>query len=85
MSGFIFVLFFNLGHTLLERYGMTEIGMALSNPLHGPRVPVRLICLLHFNYRDLPTNDNGNVPSGRSRAAYKLHSQLTLALAEALN
>ncbi len=27
------------GHTLLERYGMTEIGMALSNPLHGMRVP----------------------------------------------
>jgi malonyl-CoA/methylmalonyl-CoA synthetase len=27
------------GHTLLERYGMTEIGMALSNPLHGQRVP----------------------------------------------
>lgn len=26
------------GHTLLERYGMTEIGMALSNPLHGQRV-----------------------------------------------
>jgi malonyl-CoA/methylmalonyl-CoA synthetase len=26
------------GHTLLERYGMTEIGMALSNPLHGKRV-----------------------------------------------
>jgi malonyl-CoA/methylmalonyl-CoA synthetase len=25
------------GHTLLERYGMTEIGMALSNPLHGAR------------------------------------------------
>jgi malonyl-CoA/methylmalonyl-CoA synthetase len=25
------------GHTLLERYGMTEIGMGLSNPLHGPR------------------------------------------------
>jgi len=25
------------GHTLLERYGMTEIGMALSNPLHGDR------------------------------------------------
>ena len=25
------------GHTLLERYGMTEIGMALSNPLHGER------------------------------------------------
>ncbi|XP_062442690.1 malonate--CoA ligase ACSF3, mitochondrial isoform X2 [Rhea pennata] len=27
------------GHMLLERYGMTEIGMALSNPLHGLRVP----------------------------------------------
>ncbi len=27
------------GHTLLERYGMTEIGMALSNPLDGDRVP----------------------------------------------
>ena len=29
------------GHTLLERYGMTEIGMALSNPLDG-RAPARL-------------------------------------------
>ena len=27
------------GHRLLERYGMTEIGMALSNPLHGDRIP----------------------------------------------
>ena len=26
------------GHVLLERYGMTEIGMALSNPLDGERV-----------------------------------------------
>ncbi|WP_233258690.1 acyl-CoA synthetase [[Phormidium] sp. ETS-05] len=26
------------GHLLLERYGMTEIGMALSNPLHGQRL-----------------------------------------------
>jgi malonyl-CoA/methylmalonyl-CoA synthetase len=26
------------GHRLLERYGMTEIGMALSNPLAGPRI-----------------------------------------------
>ena len=26
-------------HTLLERYGMTEIGMALSNPLAGERRP----------------------------------------------
>ena len=27
------------GHVLLERYGMTEIGMALSNLVHGQRVP----------------------------------------------
>lgn len=27
------------GHDLLERYGMTEIGMALSNPLDGERRP----------------------------------------------
>jgi len=27
------------GHTLLERYGMTEIGMALSNPLNADRRP----------------------------------------------
>lgn len=27
------------GHILLERYGMTEIGMALSGPLKGTRKP----------------------------------------------
>ncbi len=27
------------GHACLERYGMTEIGMALSNPLYGERRP----------------------------------------------
>ena len=27
------------GHTLLERYGMTELGMVLSNPLEGLRRP----------------------------------------------
>src|SRR5262249_60793488 len=27
------------GHTLLERYGMTETGMILSNPLQGDRRP----------------------------------------------
>ncbi|GIT50332.1 MAG: hypothetical protein Ct9H300mP15_05450 [Gemmatimonadota bacterium] len=27
------------GQRLLERYGMTEIGMALSNPLDGKRRP----------------------------------------------
>lgn len=29
-------------HTLLERYGMTEVGMALSNPLNGERKPVSI-------------------------------------------
>ena len=28
------------GHTLRERYGMTEIGLALSNPFRGDRVQV---------------------------------------------
>jgi len=27
------------GHRLLERYGMTEVGMALTNPLSGNRIP----------------------------------------------
>ena len=27
------------GHVLLERYGMTEIGMGISNPLYGKRFP----------------------------------------------
>jgi len=27
------------GHTLLERYGMTEMGMAISNPYHAERRP----------------------------------------------
>ncbi len=27
------------GHAILERYGMTEVGIVLSNPYDGPRVP----------------------------------------------
>lgn len=27
------------GHDILERYGMTEVGIVLSNPYEGPRVP----------------------------------------------
>lgn len=27
------------GHRILERYGMTEVGIVLSNPYDGPRVP----------------------------------------------
>ena len=32
------------GHRLLERYGMTEIGMALTNPLNGPRLNGTYVC-----------------------------------------
>uniref|UniRef100_A0A671QZI3 Acyl-CoA synthetase family member 3 n=1 Tax=Sinocyclocheilus anshuiensis TaxID=1608454 RepID=A0A671QZI3_9TELE len=34
------------GHVLLERYGMAEISMALSNLLKGPRVPGRSVGLM---------------------------------------
>ncbi|XP_043937625.1 malonate--CoA ligase ACSF3, mitochondrial isoform X2 [Protopterus annectens] len=47
------------GHTLLERYGMTEIGMALSNPLNGTRIPGSVgnplpgvkVCIAMENYK----------------------------------
>lgn len=35
------------GHTLLERYGMTEMGMAISNPYHGKRRPGHIGNPLH--------------------------------------
>lgn len=37
------------GHTLLERYGMTEIGMALTNPYKGQRVPGRFLPKIHID------------------------------------
>jgi len=41
------------GHTLLERYGMTEMGMALTNPLSGPRIAGEHIhCMYYRNERD---------------------------------
>jgi len=46
------------GHNLLERYGMTECGMALTNPLHGERIPSEIELFLYrmrsecsFRYR----------------------------------
>ncbi|MBS96911.1 MAG: long-chain fatty acid--CoA ligase [Chloroflexi bacterium] len=61
-------------HTLLERYGMTEIGMALSNPLIGPRIPgfvgiplpgvhVR-ICSIDFDSKENPVSLDVEVPPG---------------------
>lgn len=52
------------GHTLLERYGMTEIGMALSNPLHGERVPGSVGRPLPRVAVRLVGDDGGVVPAG---------------------
>ena len=52
------------GHTLLERYGMTEIGMALSNSLHGDRVPGSVGKPLPDVEVQLVGEDGKPVPSG---------------------
>eukprot|EP01039_Chlorochromonas_danica_P004068 gene4068-4449_t len=55
------------GHTLLERYGMTELGMALSNPYQGRRkvgavglplreVQCRLVDDVHHTVIDVPNH-----------------------------
>ena len=57
------------GHLLLERYGMTEIGMAISNPYDGerragyvgiplPNVEVRLV---DEQYQDIPAGEQGEI------------------------
>jgi malonyl-CoA/methylmalonyl-CoA synthetase len=51
-------------HLLLERYGMTEIGMALSNPLHGQRLPGYVGVPLPGVEVKLVDEDGGLVPSG---------------------
>jgi malonyl-CoA/methylmalonyl-CoA synthetase len=52
------------GQTLLERYGMTEIGMGLSNPLHGERMPGRVGTPLPFVQARLVDEQNRDVPDG---------------------
>ena len=52
------------GHVLLERYGMTEIGMALSNPLHGVRRPGYVGTPLPGVTLRLVDEDNRPVPPG---------------------
>ena len=62
------------GHVLLERYGMTEIGMALSNPLKGRRIPgfvgtplpgVQIrICSIDFDSNENPVSLDAEVPHG---------------------
>ncbi len=57
------------GHTLLERYGMTEIGMALSNPYHGERragfvgqpLPSVEVRLVDESGQDVPEGAQGEI------------------------
>ena len=52
------------GHTLLERYGMTEIGVALSNPLHGDRIPGSVGRPLPHVEVQLTNEDGTHAPPG---------------------
>ncbi len=57
------------GHSLLERYGMTEIGMGLSNPYEGERkagyvgmpLPGVSVRLVDENYKDVTTDECGEI------------------------
>ena len=57
------------GHVLLERYGMTEIGMAISNPYEGERNPGHIgqplpqveVRLVDDNLKDVATNVQGEI------------------------
>lgn len=57
------------GHVLLERYGMTEIGMAISNPLHGERragfvgipLPGVGVRIVNEQYEGVPVGEPGEI------------------------
>jgi malonyl-CoA/methylmalonyl-CoA synthetase len=57
------------GHRLLERYGMTEIGMGLSNPYHGDRkagyvglpLPGVQVMLANEQYQDAAIDEPGEI------------------------
>jgi malonyl-CoA/methylmalonyl-CoA synthetase len=57
------------GHTLLERYGMTEIGMAISNPYHDERkagyigmpLPGVEVKLVDENYNEVKSGEPGEI------------------------
>lgn len=52
------------GQVILERYGMTEIGMALGNPYDGPRLPGSVGFPLPEVHVDVVGDDERSVPSG---------------------
>lgn len=54
------------GHTLLERYGMTEMGMAVSNPYEGERKPGHIGQALPGVIIRLVNEDNQLVEEGQS-------------------
>jgi malonyl-CoA/methylmalonyl-CoA synthetase len=54
------------GQVLLERYGMTEIGMALSNPLAGARVAGAVGTPLPGVDVDIVGDDGGPCPPGEA-------------------
>jgi malonyl-CoA/methylmalonyl-CoA synthetase len=57
------------GQVLLERYGMTELGMAISNPYHGERKPGHVgfplngveVRLVNENEQVVPTGEQGEI------------------------
>lgn len=57
------------GHTLLERYGMTEIGMGISNPYYGERragfvgkpLPGVSVRVVDENYNDIVGEEPGEI------------------------
>jgi malonyl-CoA/methylmalonyl-CoA synthetase len=61
--------FVRTGHTILERYGMTETGMNTSNPVDGERVPGTVgpvlpgvsVRIVNNEMNDLPTNEIGDL------------------------
>lgn len=54
------------GHTLLERYGMTEMGMAISNPYHGERRPGHIGHALEGVTIRIADEEDVTVPTGTS-------------------
>ncbi len=57
------------GHTLLERYGMTEMGMAISNPYRGERRPGHIgrplegvqVKLMDEQYNEVTPGEQGEI------------------------
>ena len=78
------------GHFLLERYGMTEIGMGLSNPLHGERkagfvgapLPGVEVRLVDENFCAVPDGEPGEIQV-RGAAVFREYWRRPKATAEA--